>query len=195
MFDILDIDLEIDLSLEEVRRDGLTLFGAGSFARAVYFALQSLGVQVRAFVVSGQSTGMIETVPVISLNELDNELCTLPMWLAVFNRNAASDLVMLANICRARGITRLKLPQEYFEIIASQMGWRYWLSDRSQYAAKRQQIEDVFHRLGDDESRNMMAILLCRLLCNFPLRLPTLLNLIQRILESLRIMPRSLVFQ
>ncbi len=153
MFDFLDVDMETSAMLDEARRDGITLFGAGGFARAVYSALREFGVQVRSFVVSGPSADMIDTVPVVSLAELDDALLALPMWLAVFNRNSASDLVTLANVCKARGITHPRLPQEYFEIIASRMGWRYWLTDRKQYAAKRLQIEKAFHRLGDDESR------------------------------------------
>lgn len=153
MFDFLELDLKIDALLGEARRDGVTLFGAGNFARAVYSALGNLGIQVRAFVVSGPSAGMIGTVPVVSLVELDKALLALPMWLAVFNRNAASDLVRLAMACKARGVVRPRLPQEYFEVIEQQMGWRFWLTDRRQYAARRPQIEEAFHRLHDDESR------------------------------------------
>lgn len=153
MFDFLDIDPAVDQLLEDVRCDGVTLFGAGNFARAVYSALQSLGVQVRAFVVSGPSTDIIDNIPVLSLDKMDSVLCALPMWLAVFNRNAASDLVTLAKICKKQGIKKILLPQEYFEVIASQMGWRYWLADRRQYAAKRMQIEAAFRMLDDEESQ------------------------------------------
>ncbi|MCC6136909.1 MAG: FkbM family methyltransferase [Gammaproteobacteria bacterium] len=153
MFDFFDINLQIDKLLEEARHDGITLFGAGGFARAVYSALQKLGVQVHTFVVSGPSAGMIETVPVVSLNELDDALCLLPIWLAVFNRNAASDLVTLARACKARGIDRPRLPQDYFEAIEQQMGWRFWLTDRRQYAGNLPQIEEAFRMLRDDESR------------------------------------------
>lgn len=153
MFDFLDIDPAIDQLVEDARRDGVTLFGAGNFARAVYSALQTLGIQVRAFVVSGLSAGIIDNIPVLSLDKMDSVLCALPMWLAVFNRNVASDFVTLARNCKKRGIKEVLLPQEYFEIIAPRIGWRYWLTDRRQYAAKRIQIETAFWMLDDEESQ------------------------------------------
>ncbi|MFD2112878.1 FkbM family methyltransferase [Thiorhodococcus fuscus] len=153
MFDFFEIGSKINATIDEARHDGVTLFGAGHFARAVFSALQDLGIPVRAFVVSGQSAGMIDNVPVVSLEDLDRNLCALPMWLAVFNRSAASDLSLLAAACHARGIDRLRLPQDYFEVIEQQMGWRYWLTDRRHYADKRPQIERALQMLGDDQSR------------------------------------------
>jgi len=153
MLDFFEIGSKIDATIDEARHDGVTLFGAGHFARAVFSALQNLSIPVRAFVVSGQSASMIDNVPVVSLEDLDRNLCALPMWLAVFNRNAASDLGLLAAACHARGIDRLRLPQDYFEAIEQQMGWRYWLTDRRHYADKRLQIERALQMLGDDESR------------------------------------------
>lgn len=154
MFDFLAIDPEIEQVLAEARSDGLALFGAGGFARAVYFALRNLGVQVHAFVVSGPPSDMIDGVPVVSLDNLDDRLRALPMWLAVFNRSATSDLIALASACKGHGVARPRLPQQYFEVIEQQMGWRYWLSDRRQYAETRAQIEGAFGMLSDDESRH-----------------------------------------
>lgn len=151
--DFLEMNPKIDMLLNEAKHDGVTLFGAGNFARSVFAALKQHGIRVRAFVVSGQSDDVIEDVPIVSLGDLDSTLRTLPMWLAVFNHNVESDLNTLTTGCQARGIDRLRLPQEYFEAIEQQMGWRYWLADRRHYADKRPQIERVLQMLGDDESR------------------------------------------
>jgi len=153
MFNFLLLEPEIEKLLNEAQLNGVTLFGAGHFARSVHSALRNLGVQVHAFVVSGPSPGMIEAVPVVSLDDLNHTLRTLPMWLAVFNRHAASDLLMLATVCKGRGVARPRLPQEYFEVIEAQMGWRYWLTDRSRYGSQQAHIEAAFRMLGDDESR------------------------------------------
>ncbi|WP_295456427.1 FkbM family methyltransferase [uncultured Thiodictyon sp.] len=153
IFDFPDIGSPTDSLLDEARRDGITLFSAGHFARAVFAALQLRGIQVHAFVVSNRKGDGITGAPVISLADLTDSLCALPMWLAVFNRDSLSDLGTLMALCKARGIDRPRLPQDYFGLIAEQLGWRFWLTDRRHYAEQRSAIERAFQMLGDDTSR------------------------------------------
>ena len=44
-------------------------------------------------------------------------------------------------------------PRDYYESLAAQLGWRFWLTDRRDYAAARPAIEATFALLADDESR------------------------------------------
>jgi FkbM family methyltransferase len=153
MFDMVELQAGIDAVGAEARREGVTLFGAGGFARAVRIALGSLGVRVHAHVVTNPQQSRLDGIPVVALNELDDVLKGLPMWLGLFNRNEDSEMSRVARECRSSGVGRVRLPTEYFECIAGPMGWRFWLADRRQYAACRPQIEMVRRMLADEESR------------------------------------------
>lgn len=153
MFDFLEIQPDSAALLAEARREGVTLFGAGNFARAVSAALGTLGVAVHAFVVSEVSSNPLDNVPVVALHALSNATRALPLWIAVYNRSADSDLTAIAARCRATGITRVRLPQEYYEAVEQPLGWRFWLSDRHGYRDARANIEAVYGLLGDEESR------------------------------------------
>lgn len=153
MFDFLDLAPDPDRLLNEARQQGVNLFGAGGFARAVAEALGTLGISVRAFVVTNPSAVDIDGVPVIALGALDVDARRLPLWVGVYNRNAASDLSAIAADCRANGCERLLLPQDYYEALAAQLGWRFWLADRRGYPAARPAIEAIWALLDDDDSR------------------------------------------
>ena len=94
--------------------------------------------------ISGEGPLTIEGVPVVRLVDLHSDWLSLPMWLAVFNRNADSDLNLLKDRCLVHGIGKVLMPQEYFEVIEPEMGWRFWLTDRRHYAEKRRDIEAVY---------------------------------------------------
>jgi FkbM family methyltransferase len=153
LFDFLQITIDPDALRSETAATGILLFGAGGFARSVQRAVRDRGIQVHAHVISGEGPSAIEAVPVVSLADLPPDWLSLPLWLAVFNRNAESDLSDLKDKCQALGISRVLMPQEYFEVIEPDMGWRFWLTDRRQYAAYRTAIETVYQSLADDESR------------------------------------------
>jgi FkbM family methyltransferase len=153
LFDFLQITIDPDALRAEAAATGILLFGAGGFARSVQRAVRDRGIRVHAHVISGEGPSAIEGVPVVRLADLPPDWLSLPLWLAVFNRNAESDLSDLKDKCQALGITRVLMPQEYFEVIEPDMGWRFWLTDRRQYAAYRTAIETVYQSLADDESR------------------------------------------
>ncbi|MGB4335763.1 MAG: FkbM family methyltransferase [Chromatiaceae bacterium] len=153
MFDFLDLMPDADALLTEARREGVTLFGAGNFALAVRDALRSIGISVRACVVSEVTSRTCGDVPVVTLDTLDAAASALPLWVAVYNRSANADLIAIATCCRARGIARVRLPQEYYAAIQQQLGWRFWLNDLRQYASARASIESAYRLLDDEKSR------------------------------------------
>lgn len=155
LFDFLQITIDPDALRAEAAATGILLFGAGGFARAVQRAVRDRGIRVHAHVITGEGPSAIEGVPVVRLADLSPDWLSLPLWLAVFNRNAESDLSELKEGCQARGMSRVFMPQEYFEVIEPDMGWRFWLTDRRQYAAHRTAIETVYKSLADDESRDL----------------------------------------
>lgn len=143
--------------LAEARKEGVTLFGAGGFARALFQALEILQVKVLAFVVS-DGAGMpaeLYGCPVIPLVDLPSPLCQIPLWIAVFNRSPGADLGAIQASCRERGMDRVLQPQEYFELVEAKMGWRFWLSNRVVYSRHWREIEAAYHLLDDDLSRSL----------------------------------------
>ena len=153
MFDVAVLQAGIETTEMEARREGVTLFGAGGFARAVRSALEVLGVHVHAYIVTTPTRVRLDGIPVVALEELDTKLKDLPVWLGVFNRNEGSDLTSIANACRSNGIRQVRLPVEYFELIAPQMGWRFWLTDRRNYEACLTDFAAARSLLADDQSR------------------------------------------
>jgi FkbM family methyltransferase len=164
MFDFLDVDPPVEALLKEAKQEGVNLFGAGNFAHAVMDALKELGVRVHAFVVSTPDGDICGPVPVLGFSSLDEFAKSRPLWIAVYNRSAAADLIAIANMCRSRGIKRVILPQEYYEVVQHQLGWRFWLTDRRRYADARESIESAYALLSDETSqKNFLATLRFRL--------------------------------
>lgn len=164
MFDFLDVDPPVEALLKEARQEGVNLFGAGNFAHAVMDALKELGVRVHAFVVTTPNGDSRGPVPVSGISSLDEVAKSRPLWIAIYNRSAAADLIAIAYMCRARGIKRVILPQEYYEVVQHQLGWRFWLTDRRRYADARGSIESAYALLCDETSRqNFLATLRFRL--------------------------------
>lgn len=160
LFDFLQVEIDPDAMRAEAAATGILLFGAGGFARAVQRAVRNRGIPVHAHVISGEGPITIEGVPVVRLVDLHPDWLSVPMWLAVFNRNADSDLNLLKDQCLVQGIGKVLMPQEYFEVIEPEMGWRFWLTDRRHYAEKRRDIETVYDGLADEESRQVFLDIL-----------------------------------
>ena len=164
MFDFLDVDPPVEALLKEAKQEGVNLFGAGNFAHAVMDALKELGVRVHAFVVSTPDGDCCGPVPVLGFSSLDEFAKSRPLWIAVYNRSAAADLIAIADMCRAWGIQRVILPQEYYEVVQHQLGWRFWLTDRRRYADARKSIESAYALLSDETSqKSFLATLRFRL--------------------------------
>jgi len=136
MFDFLELAPAPDALLSEARDQGVHLFGAGGFARAVAAALGTLGVRVRAFVVTSPATADIDGVPVIALGALAANVRHLPVWIAVYNRNAASDLGAIVADCQAQGCSRLLLPPGLLRV-TGRPAWLALLAHRSPGLCRR----------------------------------------------------------
>ncbi|WP_374494054.1 FkbM family methyltransferase [Zoogloea sp.] len=151
---------DADAALVEARRDGVLIFGCGSFARDLHAALVGLGITVRGFVVSRGAASRFADLPVAPLTALPGGWTTLPLWIGVFNREPGSDHAALASACEAAGFSRVLLPQQYCEALGGSMGWRYWLDERQGYAARASELHDSFAQLEDEPSRAFLADIL-----------------------------------
>jgi FkbM family methyltransferase len=147
----------LDEIIRRARNGGVLLFGAGQFARAVARALAALDIAVRAFVVSSPSTEAYNGIPVRSFADLDERSRQLPVWIAVFNREAHSNLGAIRLTCLAATGREPLLPQHYFDAVADGLGWRFWLTSRSDYAQHGDAIAQTMARLDDDLSRGLLA--------------------------------------
>lgn len=143
--------------MDVARKSGITIFGAGNFARSLVRALQSAGIRVAAMVVTAPQADRCDGIPVIALASLDERIRQLPMWIGVFNREATSDYAALVAMCNAAGVPTLLAPPQYFDSVAKTMGWRYWLTERSNYDLHRAALDQAIEAMADSRSRQQLS--------------------------------------
>jgi len=158
--------------LSIARRNGVLVFGTGSFARALSAVLREVGISPKAFVVTSRSTKAIDGLPVFSLNELGLAFRHLPLWIGVYNHRAQSDYTVLAAQCKAAGMKTVIFPQTYFEAVSQYLGWRYWLTDRENYGRHSDALQETFSELDDEQSRHQFDAAIAFRLGHSPERAP-----------------------
>ncbi len=82
---------DADAALVEARRDGVLIFGCGSFARDLHAALVGLGITVRGFVVSRGAASRFADLPVPPLTALPGGWTSLPCFL---NSHASASSIL-----------------------------------------------------------------------------------------------------
>lgn len=150
------LDAGVQADLHTARQQGILIFGYGSFAHDLAAAAQQKGIPVRGFVVSGAAPTPRRPEPVWSLRQLPASCLGLPLWVGVYNHLPPSDYRVIDLACREAGLAPL-FPQHYFEGVADAMGWRYWLTNRADYAAHEASLRSAFEQLDDDTSRLALA--------------------------------------
>ncbi len=143
--------------LADARNSGIVIFGCGNFARDLLRAAGRIGLTVHGFVVSTGQPTTYANLPVATLADLPAAWLALPLWIGVFNHLPSANYAAIRATCAQRGFTRVLLPQEYFEAVAAPMGWRYWLTGRTDYAAHEAELRAAFAQLSDEESRRLLA--------------------------------------
>ncbi len=148
-------------ALERARRDGVVIYGAGHFARALRRACEGQGIAVRHFVVStAPAASQVDGVPVTALAEAPASVKRFPLWIGVYNRDADAELTALRRAGLDAGFDEVRVPQEYFAWVAEAMGWCFWLAPLEGYGNAREAIEAAHGLLADDESRATFASIL-----------------------------------
>ncbi|SMC29804.1 methyltransferase, FkbM family [Andreprevotia lacus DSM 23236] len=146
---------------QQARMHGVRIFGAGGFARDLARALLRLGIRVHGFVISAQGIQPdVAGLPVTSIHALNEQQRAQPIWLGIFNRGEDADYARIRAFCLGLGLNQLVHPQQYFDFVASEMGWRYWLTGKQDYAVGQSRIEDAIALLEDDASTATMRALL-----------------------------------
>lgn len=143
-------------SLEATRNSGIIIFGHGTFARDLAIAAQTVGIPVLGHVVSGQPPTTHNSLPIWNINAIPVDLRSKPVWIGVFNQSAQSDYEELSQLCSRAGLLTV-FPQEFFDLVANPMGWRYWLTPRSDYQAHAVELRAAYDQLVDEASRRTFA--------------------------------------
>lgn len=140
-------------ALALARRDGISIMGAGLFARALGLACRELGIQVHAFVVSMRTVERVDGINVVAFDEAPDRLLRYPLWIGIFNHQADAELVELRRRGLQRGFGDVRTPQEFFPWVREGMGWRYWLAPLEGYEQQWSQVEQARSLLADEESQ------------------------------------------
>lgn len=146
---------ELESALALARLDGVSIMGAGGFARALRVACQGLGIKVHAFIVSSRTplNSEVDGLTIHGCDALPADLLRYPLWIGIFNHHANAELTGLRKQCLALGFRDVRIPQEFFSWVAPAMGWRYWLAPQEDYRSQWPLIEQARDLLADDESR------------------------------------------
>lgn len=144
------------VDLKALQQQGLLIFGYGSFAHDLAAAARKIGIPILGFLVSGAPPAARGDLPVWQIHHAPAACQNKPLWIGVYNHLAHSDYQLLDQTCREAGFEP-QFPQHFFEVVADALGWRYWLTDRANYAAHDKELRAAFEQLGDEPSRQAMA--------------------------------------
>lgn len=141
------------------RSSGVSLFGAGGFARDLAQALSARGVPVHGFFTSSEPAhAMLDGRPV---RRLCADVPGALLAIAIFNRQADSAYDSIATVLNERGVTvPLLWPQQSYDFLQKELGFRYWLHSRDAYAAEAGAIAHARTLFEDEASRKAFDMVL-----------------------------------
>lgn len=131
---------------------GIVIMGTGSMASQLHEACAQLGIVVHAFITSSATQSEHRGLPVHALAQVPAVLLTKPLWIGIFNHGDSSDLVQLRRQCLDSDFSDVLVPQQFYALVQTQMGWRYWLAPLHAYAQEHTAIALGRSLLGDAES-------------------------------------------
>lgn len=139
---------------------GVSIFGAGRFARDLALVLKNKGITVHAFLTSGQPVQAV--LDGVSWHQVqENFLCNHPVWIGVFNyqeysRYAALNLLLT----KINPNVSIVWPQEYYGWLGDDLGFRFWLHPLDDYKNFEQDILKARSILLDNESKDIFDAIL-----------------------------------
>jgi FkbM family methyltransferase len=147
-------------TLTAARERGVWIFGCGQFARALRHALESLAVPIKGFLTSAGFATVVDGVAVTPISDVVLSGDRDEVWIGVFNHHPNANLEKIFKLCRSVGFTRVLLPTQYYEAVAEEMGWRYWLTRRGDYQAHAAELATALSVMADEQSRDLFMSLL-----------------------------------
>lgn len=133
------------------------IFGAGETALNVFSVLQKNGKSVSGFIVSSGDERKIDGIPLLSLNPLSKIDYTLPIIIAVFNREPTAFLCDIINNLKSFGFSNVITFPEFHSVFPEELGDIFWLTDRIFYSENIEQYNDILKILYDKSSVNSFS--------------------------------------
>ena len=138
--------------LARAQLDGIVIMGTGGMASQLHEACAQRGIKVHAFITSNATKTEHHGLPVHALAQVPEALLAVPIWIGIFNHGDSSDLVQLRRQCLAAGFSNVLVPQQFYALVETQMGWRYWLAPLHAYEQQKAAIAQGRRLLDDAES-------------------------------------------
>lgn len=130
------------------------IFGTGSFGLSLSQAMNHNSIEVAGFVETNPNAAEILNKPVLNWENLAKEFPEAQIALGIFNRNTPFNILM--ENAEKYGFKNLLMPWDSYDKFSKHLGWRYWLSQRSDLIAGLERISKVAFKLADHESRNTL---------------------------------------
>ncbi len=140
--------LEIDQDRE------IYIFGAGRFGRDLASAFTKKGYRVSGFIETSPKVSVCNGLTVYSWHELPTSSMQPQIAIGVYNRD--TPLNDLLEIVQTAGYSDILLPWDCYEILSTELGWRYWLSDRAYLLSNLANIKRTYEMLSDDISKSCL---------------------------------------
>ena len=135
------------------KEQNLVIFGTGSFGKDLKSALTKLGYTVTAFVSTREPKGQIDGLPVLSLQQAGQNPDALVL-IGILNPNDA--FVSIKQQITDAGLKNILLPWDFFGIVEDEMGWRFWLKDKTFLKAFEPEIAATKDLLFDKTSKECL---------------------------------------
>lgn len=130
------------------------IFGTGSFAKKVFYALEAAGLKVGGFIVTTASQSEFLDKPIRSLNNAQ-AMTSLPLVVGVFNRETPYE--PLVGQLQKLGFTKIILPWDLYDICPPSFGEHYWLSSKQVYVDNHSAIYSAYAALEDEHSKVLFS--------------------------------------
>lgn len=130
------------------------IFGAGSFGVSVAKILHKYGFNLLGFIESNPRTSEVVGLPVLSWEQVSGESSAAQLLIGIYNRDMPFD--GLWGIAESFGFSNIFMPWDIYDELGVDLGWRYWLSDKTTILQSLDSIERTFQLLADEESKKTL---------------------------------------
>lgn len=128
------------------------ILGAGKYAASLHQALTSNDFQVEGFLATAPTTPTYLGLPVRSLANGPDNRDALQLAIGIFNRETS--FAHLEATAKSHGYTKIFLPNQLYPQLRAELGWRYWMSSRSEITDHISAFAETYLKLSDEQSRD-----------------------------------------
>lgn len=127
------------------------IFGAGRFGRDLASAFKKKGFKVSGFIETTPKVKTCGDLSVHSWGDLPDDAVNAQIAIGIYNRDMPlDDLVRVVN---EAGYTNVLMPWDCYEVLESELGWRYWLSKKSTILSNLTRLKATYDCLSDELSK------------------------------------------